>query len=185
MEQKTILNDEKFLRQVSIDVDFSDKEYLDDIKKLEEYCVKNESFALASIQIGIQKRIIYLRNTTLDIPVIGSDYNEKKVLINPVIVYKKGHTTFWEACVSCLDFTGLVDRPYEIEIEYYDEFQVFHKDIYKGFESTVLCHEIDHLNGILHIDKAKELLQMNREERTEFRKVHPYEIISEYCDFNL
>ena len=48
-----------------------------------------------------------------------------------------------------------------------------------GFESTVLSHEMDHLDGILHMDKAEELLVMTKEERKEFRKTHGYEIISQ------
>ena len=51
--------------------------------------------------------------------------------------------------------------------------------MFVGFESTVLSHEMDHLDGILHMDKAEELLVMTKEERKKFRKNHGYEIISQ------
>lgn len=86
----TIKENEEFLRQVSEDVDFNDKSYLDDVKKLEEYCNKHEVFAMSAIQIGIPKKIMYLKNTTTDLNKNkDSSYNEGKVLINPVVISRK------------------------------------------------------------------------------------------------
>ena len=65
---------------------------------------------LAFPQLGIPKRIVYVKNTDLEIAKKQStpegkeetkDYNEAKVLINPVIISKSGLTTYWEACASC------------------------------------------------------------------------------------
>jgi peptide deformylase len=49
--RKTIENDEEYLRQISSDVLFEDKSYIDDIKLLEEFCNNTECFALAAVQI--------------------------------------------------------------------------------------------------------------------------------------
>lgn len=92
--RKTIENDLEYLRQVSKKVDFNDKSYLEDIKKLEEYCLQNECFALAPVQIGIPKRMMYLKNTRLDVSITNMEYNEGKILINPVIESRKGLTKF-------------------------------------------------------------------------------------------
>ncbi len=184
IKRKTIENDETYLRQISKDVDLNDLKLKNDIKLLEKFCLENECFALAAVQIGIPKRIIYLKNTTLDIPLENKGYNESKVLINPIIISRKGHTKFWEACLSCLDNMGLVNRPYEIVIGYVDENGIYKTEVFKGFESTVLSHELDHLDGILHMDIAEQILVKNAEERKEFRKSHPYEIISETIDFD-
>ena len=181
--RKTIKKDEKYLRQISKEVSFSDDSYKRDVKKLEQYCLITECFALAAVQIGIPKRIVYLKNTTLDIPLEKKNYNEAKVLINSVIISKKGKTRYWEACLSCLDNMGLVTRPYEIIVKYYDINGEEHIDTFKGFESTVLSHEIDHLDGILHMDIAEEVLVMPKEERKKYRETHPYEIISKTCKF--
>ena len=182
--RKTIENDEEYLRQISKEVDFSDDSYKEEVKELEKFCLDTVCFALAAVQIGIPKRIVYLKNTTLDIPTENMDYNESKVLINPVIISRKGHTKYWEACVSCLTNTGLVSRPYEMVIEYFDIDGVKQTETFEGFESTVLSHELDHLDGILHMDIAEELLQMDKDERKEFRKTHPYEIISKTCEYD-
>lgn len=183
--RKTIENDEKYLRQISNEVSFNDKSYIDDIKLLEEFCNNTECFALAAVQIGIPKRIIYLKNTKLNVPLDDINYNESKVLINPVIISRRGKTKFWEACLSCLDNMGLVTRPYEMVVKYYDINGLEHEEKFEWFETTVLSHELDHLDGILHMDVAEEVIVMPREQRKIFRETHPYEIISKTCDYEL
>lgn len=183
--RKTIENDLEYLRQVSVPVSFDNEEYKRDIKLLEEFCLNTECFALAAIQIGIPKRIVYLKNTSLDVSIDDINYNESKILINPVIISRKGITKYWEACLSCLDNMGLVKRPYEMVIEYYDINGIKHKETFEGFPATVLSHELDHLDGILHMDVAEEVIQMPKEKRKEFREEHPYEIISKTCEYTL
>lgn len=184
IKRKTIENDELYLRQISQPVLFDDISYKKDIELLEEFCLETECFALAAIQVGVPKRIIYLKNTTLDVPLEDMNHNESKILINPVVVSRKGHTKFWEACLSCLDNMGLVSRPYEMVVQYYDCEGNKHNETFKGFEATVLSHELDHLDGILHMDIAEEVVNMPKEDRKAFREQHPYEIISETCDYD-
>ena len=193
MKSLTILDNEKFLRQKSKEVLLDDKALENDIKILEEYCLENDVLAMAAVQLGIPKRIIYLKNTNLDIvnriqnkktTIEDESYNEKKVLINPVVIKKEGLTEYWEACASCLNNMGLVERPYKIIVEYVDILGEKHKDTFIGFESTVLSHELDHLDGVLHIDIAKQILEMTKEERGKFRSEHDYKIISKEGDYD-
>lgn len=185
----TIEDNEEFLRQVSKPVIFPDKELEKDIKLLEQYFTESDTtLALAAVQIGIPKRLIYLKNTDLEVIERKNNdqeteedklHNEQRILINPVIVSREGLTEYWEACASCLDNLGKLKRPYKIVIRYQDINGEYHDEVFEGFESTVLSHEMDHLDGILHMDRAEELLVMTREERKEFRKTHGYEIISQ------
>ena len=199
-ESITIGNNESYLRQISKKVDFNDPEIHNNIVVLQNYCMENEVMAMAAVQLGIPKRIVYVKNTNLEI--LNSrltsegkektkDYNEAKVLINPEIVSKEGLTTFWEACASCSWYegdvkkwyNGKVKRPYKIRVKYYDIKGNGHEDEFEGFESTVLCHEIDHLEGILHIDIADKIIKGTKEERIELRKKDGYTIISQTGDF--
>ena len=186
----TIANGMDFLRQRSVEVDIeNDKDLKDDIKKLEEYCLSHDVMAMAAVQIGVAKRLIYLKNTNIElINKINNDemedtFNEARVLINPVIIKREGLTEFWEACASCFDNCGRVLRPYKIKVEYYDIDNKKHIEDLVGFESTVFSHEYDHLNGILHMDVCEENMLMSREERKEFRKTHDYEIIKTEGDY--
>lgn len=183
IQVKTIEKDLEYLRQISKPVDFKDDTYKEALKVLDEFCRKEGNCrAMASVQLGIPLRLVYLKKTDLD-HLEDDDYNEAKILINPVITKREGLTRYWEACASCMDNFALVERPYKMEIEYYDENQKKHKEILEGFPATVVSHEMDHLDGILHMDKAIELLQMNAEERKEYREEHPYEIIRKDGEF--
>jgi peptide deformylase len=191
----TIEKNEEYLRQISKKVDISDPELHNNIVVLQDYCMQNEVMAMAAVQLGIPKQIVYVKNTNLDIlnkrltdegKEETKDYNEAKVLLNPEIVSKEGLTTFWEACASCSWYegdvqkwyNGKVKRPYKIKVKYMDVQGTSHEDEFEGFEATVLCHEIDHLNGILHIDIADTIIEGTKEERTELRKKEGYTIVT-------
>lgn len=195
IESITIEDNEEYLRQISKEVDIkNDKELMSDISVLDEYCKENALMAMAAVQLGIPKRMIYLKNTNLDIinkiqantvSEEEKNYNEAKVLINPVITKREGLTDYWEACASCLDNFGRVLRPYKIELEYYDVEGTKKQEAFEGFESTVLSHEIDHLDGILHIDIAEEVYQMPAEERKAWRINHGYKVYSKTGNYEV
>lgn len=190
----TIEDNEKWLRQVSTSVNIKeDKDLNDNIKTLEQFCEENEVMAMAAIQLGIPKRLVYLKNTNLDIinkmqtdstTEEEQSYNESRVLINPVVLNREGLAEYWEACASCLDNCGRVYRPYKIDLEYYDINGEKHLEVFEGFESTVLSHELDHLDGILHMDVAEELINISREERKKWRQEHGYKIYYELGDYD-
>ena len=195
IESITIEDNEEYLRQISKEVDIkNDKELMNDISVLDEYCKENTVMAMAAVQLGIPKRMIYLKNTNLDIinkiqantvSEEEKNYNEAKVLINPIITNREGLTDYWEACASCLDNFGRVLRPYKIELEYYDVEGTKKQEAFEGFESTVLSHEIDHLDGILHIDIAEEVYQMPAEERKAWRINHGYKVYSKTGNYEV
>lgn len=182
MEAKKIDKDLEWLRQVSKEVDLATEDISEDLKVLEEYCLGHGVFAMAAVQLGIPKRLVYIKNTDLD-KIEDEEWNEATVLVNPVIKRREGLTQYWEACASCLDNMGLVLRPYLVEIEYFDINGNKQQMTFEGFPATVFSHEYDHLDGILHMDKALEVLVMDKEERKEFRKEHPYEVFSKDGDF--
>lgn len=188
----TIEDNEAFLRQISKPVDLANDNIEEDIAILEEFCMENEVMAMAAVQLGIPKRLVYLKNTNIDIinkmqtdseTDEEKNYNEARVLVNPVIKSREGLTTFWEACASCLTNTALVKRPYRINVEYLDIEGNIHNDIFEGFEATVLSHEMDHLDGVLHMDVADKVVQMDKEERKKLRQVEGYKIFAETGDY--
>ena len=187
MKAITIEDNENFLRQISEPVNINNVEEIKkDMKVLEDFCKENDVMAMAAVQLGIAKRLVYLKNTNLDIinkmqsnevSDEEKEYNEARVLINPVITKKEGLTEYWEACASCLDNVGRVKRPYKITVEYFDIEGNKKIDYFEGFESTVLSHEMDHLDGILHMDIAEEVLVMPKEERKKLRQSQGYKIL--------
>ena len=176
LERKTIEKEEEYLRQISKPVDFKNNEWKKALEELDYFCKHDDNImAMASVQLGIPLRVIYLKKT--DLGRLEENYNEERILINPKIIKEEGLTRYWEACASCLNYTGLVERPYKIEVEYFDIEGKKHKETFEGFESTVLSHEMDHLDGILHLDIALKIKNLTKEERKELRKKEPYQII--------
>lgn len=140
---------------------------------------------LAKLKFNLLKfyhHIVYIKSTKPNDTTANAE-SEQILMINPEIISKKGKTEFWEACVSGLENLGLVERPYEIIVKYQNENRDIKIQKFEGFSSTVISHELDHLDGIFHMDRAKKILQMPASERIEFRRQHPYKIISKDCKF--
>lgn len=97
---------------------------------------------LAAPQIGILRRCIVV------------DVGEGPFkMINPEIIDKKGSSIEIEGCLSVPNFNGTVERPEEIKVKYLDINGVEKEIIAKDLFARCICHEIDHLDGILFSDK--------------------------------
>ncbi len=98
---------------------------------------------LAAVQVGMLKQII-----VIDV----EDGKEPYVLINPKILKTKGSKECEEGCLSFPNEFGKVIRPTEVIVEYYDRKAKKVKLKAKDLLAQAVCHEIDHLNGIVFID---------------------------------
>ena len=109
---------------------------------------------IAAPQVGVSSRIIVVNVSLNPKP---HRNNGLLVMINPVITCASGKLKSREGCLSVPDFTGNVSRNDKITVEYSDINGT--KKILKtsGFESIVIQHEIDHLNGIVFLDKVSSL----------------------------
>lgn len=99
---------------------------------------------LAAPQVGILKRIV-----TID---VTPEADEPIILINPVIVETSGEQTGDEGCLSVPGKAGIVTRPNYAKVKALNE--NMEEIIVEGTEllARALCHEIDHLNGVLYVD---------------------------------
>ena len=110
---------------------------------------------LAAPQVGIRKRIVVI-----------DCGDQPLVLINPEILETSGEQTGQEGCLSVPGKVGTVTRPNYAKVKALDE--NMDEIIVEGTEllARCLCHEIDHLNGIMYVDKAEGPL-MDTEEAEE------------------
>lgn len=110
---------------------------------------------LAAPQVGIRKRIVVI-----------DCGDQPLVLINPEILETSGEQTGQECCLSVPGKVGIVTRPNYAKVKALDE--NMDEIIVEGTEllARCLCHEIDHLNGIMYVDKAEGPL-MDTEEAEE------------------
>ena len=116
---------------------------LDDMK---ETVKKEQGAGLAAPQIGILRRVAVVD--------VEEGYFE---FINPVILNQKGEQNGWEGCLSVRGKSGIVSRPMKVKVAFQDR----NGDKYllqaKGFFARAICHELDHLDGVLYIDKASHI----------------------------
>jgi peptide deformylase len=116
---------------------------LDDLKDT----VLNENGAgLAAPQVGVLRRVVVIN--------LEEGYFE---LINPVIVSSKGSQTDYEGCLSVKGKKGIVTRPNDVKVKAFDRNGKLFKLSTKGYLARAVCHELDHLDGILYIDKADSI----------------------------
>ena len=95
---------------------------------------------LAAVQVGILKQII-----VIDV----EDEKGPYVLINPKIIKTKGSKECEEGCLSFPNEFGKVVRPTEVIVEFLDRFGKKSKLKAKDLLAQAVCHEVDHLNGVV------------------------------------
>lgn len=87
----------------------------------------------------------------------GAHSQGHQVLVNPKLVESEGSSIGREGCLSLPDFTANVRRSERVRIEFQDENGVARSIESTGFEAVVLQHELDHLDGILFLDRVANL----------------------------
>lgn len=128
------------------------KQLMDD---LTDTLTKVEGLGLAAPQVGILRRAV----------IVLIDETEILELINPEILSSEGEVTIDEACLSCPGLLGSVIRPEKVEVKAYDRDGNRFVREFEGINARVVCHEIDHLEGILFTDIATSVFADDDEYR--------------------
>lgn len=106
---------------------------------------------LAAPQVGVEKRL-----ALVDLSV-GEDPEQLLVLVNPVISEPRGTWLEEEGCLSIPGLTDQVPRPQEIRVRARDqEGEPFEIEA-EGWLARAICHEVDHLDGVLFVDHLRGL----------------------------
>ena len=177
MELVSVDNNSAILREKCEYIEIVNDEIREILDAMVDFCEKGtrpKTLSLAANQVGINKRLIVIY-----------DNDEVLKLVNPEIITEKGKQIFLEGCVN-VDTKkerpgGFVERPAYIKVKALN----YHGEVVEitaeGVLAIMLCHEIDHLDGIMFTDKlVSELYIFNTpEERTEFRIQNPLKVIEE------
>ena len=136
---------------------------------LETLYATGNGIGLAATQVGILKRLLIV-----DIGEVDDEEYEPLVLFNPEILSSDGEIVAEEGCLSIPDVTADVKRPEQIVVEGINVERQRIRIEADGLLARVLLHEIDHLNGVLFIDRisglkrrllSDELLRLQKAER--------------------
>ena len=136
------------------------KELIDDLSEnLKEY----NGVGLAAVQVGVLKRI-----AIVNVPSLDEEGNEVEgediIIINPEIEVMGEETqTGYEGCLSIPGKSGAVTRPMNIKLRAFDKELKPYELEASGLLARAICHECDHMDGILYKDKVDGELIDNEE----------------------
>ena len=121
-----------------------------------ETMYETNGVGLAAPQVGVLKRIVV-------IDVSPEEDVEPIILINPVILETSGEQRGYEGCLSVPGKSGMVTRPNYVKVKALDE--DMEEVIYEGegLLARAFCHEIEHLDGHLYLEKVEGRLYDNSE----------------------
>ncbi len=141
---------DKKLKEKSKAIEKFDKELHELLDAMYETMLKSNGIGLAAIQVGHAKQALLLN--------IPDEEDKQSIdtlieMINPVITQKNGETVYQEGCLSVPSFYEDINRYENITVNYQDRDGNTKRVEADGLLSIAIQHEIDHLNGILFIDK--------------------------------
>ena len=137
------LGDEK-LRKTSKRVEKFDLRLRLLLKDLTDTMYKAEGVGLAAPQVGILRRVAVVD--------VGEGLLE---LVNPEVIRSEGEECGQEGCLSIPGRRGLVVRPEKVTVRAQDSKGELFEVEGEGFSARALCHELEHLDGILYVDKME------------------------------
>ena len=130
------------LKQIAEPVEFVNKKIRQLLDDMAETMYKTDGVGLAAPQVNVSKRIIVL-----------DDGNGLIEVVNPEIVKKEGAQIGLEGCLSVPELFGEVERYEKVEVHGLNRNNKKIKIKAEGFLARIFQHEIDHLNGILFVEK--------------------------------
>ena len=135
---------DKRLREHSEEVTVFDEELWELLDDMHETMTAADGIGLAAPQVGVAKRVVVID--------LGEETG-KIELINPIITAMRGKQLEPEGCLSYPKKRGVVKRPARIKAKAFDRYGKLM--VYKagGLLARAFCHEIDHLDGIVFVDK--------------------------------
>lgn len=123
---------------------------LDDMK---ETLTRAEGVGLAAPQVGILKRAVVINNM---------DTNKMMEFVNPEIIQTQGSCIDVEGCLSVPGKAGKVERPEKVTVRAFDRNGNSFEYTGEGLYARCLCHECDHLDGILYVEKVIEFVDADK-----------------------
>lgn len=141
-DRKVVMMGDELLRKKSKPVRVFDEYLWNLLDDMRDTMHHKNGMGLAAVQVGILKRVIIIEANNMFVE-----------LINPVITKERGEDIEEEGCLSVGTMTGLVKRPMEVTVTAQDRYGYTFTLSGEKYLARVLCHEIDHLDGVLFIDK--------------------------------
>ena len=134
------------LRETCKSVTRFDKELFSLLDDLKDTVKSEQGAGLAAPQVGVPLRVAVVD--------VEEGFFE---FINPIFVWQKGEQVGVEGCLSIRGKMGTVCRPDKVKVIYQDRKGDKYSLVARGFFARAICHEFDHLDGVVYTDKATDI----------------------------
>lgn len=134
------------LKKISEPVKKIDKRIKKLLDDMAETMYATEGIGIAAPQVGVSLRMV-----VVDVE------NKRYDIINPEIILREGSAVDTEGCLSCPDLFGDVERAEKIRVKFITRYHKEKEIEAEGLLARCIQHEVDHLNGKLFIDIAKNI----------------------------
>jgi peptide deformylase len=134
------------LRQKCMPVEKFDEKLHALLEDMKDTVKKEQGAGLAAPQVGVLRRLAVVD--------VEEGYFE---FVNPVILKQSGEQNGWEGCLSVKGKQGIVSRPMKVTLKFQDRHGEQFLLKAKGFFARAICHELDHLDGVLYVDRASHI----------------------------
>ena len=133
---------------------------------------------LAAPQIGISKQLAIIKLSEESDRYPDMETSEAYIIFNPKItVLDKEKQGFWEGCLSVPGLRGYVERPRKVKIDFLDENAKERTIEVEDFLATVFQHELDHLIGMLYVDRMEDVSSLMYEDEMILQEVNEEEVL--------
>ena len=153
-----VFSPDELLRKRSREVTSFDARLATLLDDMAETMYAADGVGLAAVQVGVLRRAVVI------------DCGEKRYeLINPEILETSGEQTGAEGCLSFPDQYGEVTRPNYVKVRAQDRRGNWYEAEGEGLLARAVCHELDHLDGVLFPDHATQMFEPEKEPKRKKR----------------
>lgn len=146
---KIIKDDDPMLRKVSREVDAITPRIITLLDDMKDTLHKANGAGLAAVQVGVLRRVV----------LIETEKGKLYEMINPVIIERSEELQHEvEGCLSLPNRWGITERPMKVTVKAMDRNGKYYTLTGTDLLARAICHETDHLDGILYSDKAVRML---------------------------
>lgn len=146
---KILKDNDETLRKVSREVDVISPRIITLLDDMKDTLHKANGCGLAAVQVGVLRRVV----------IIETESGKLYEMINPVIIERSEELQHeLEGCLSLPNRWGITERPQRVTVKAMDRNGKYYTLTGEGLLARAICHETDHLDGILYSDKAIRML---------------------------
>lgn len=164
--------DDPFLAKKSRDIDTFNRRLHTLLDDMRQTMLDAGGIGLAAPQVGVLRRAILIADLSDEDEENENNDEDYEVieLVNPEIIEIEGTQTANEGCLSIPGKCGVVTRPFAVKVKAQDRYGNIFDMIFEDVMARAICHEVDHLNGILYTAVAERMLtkeemdELDREE---------------------